>query len=200
MSSDKSTVAETLILLDGNDRYINHVEIDRQWKAHPRSGERAWFYGIFPFGRQSVAVVRTFLQGGDRAGVGASWKEVDMQKMIPDSGVVDGYVVIAPHKARHRSAFLSDKVYAEKHIASRLGGYGEVLSVHAFDAEKVRINKPGSEFSVQSRLCRFTLKTDKDRAAQLLTRGIGGCKAFGLGCVVLSGSTLFSMIDDVSGF
>lgn len=202
MNSNKSGIdgnlAETLMLLDGNDRYINHVEIDRQWKAHSRSDGRTWFYGIFPFGCQSVAVVRTSLPSSARPVGSTGWKEIDMQKMVPDNGIVEGYVMVAPSKPRWVNSFSSDKTYAENYIAERLGDYGDVVGIHAFDAERSFINKPGNEFSVPARWCRFTLKTDVDRAARLMTKGIGGCNAFGLGCVVLSGSTLFSMIDDLA--
>jgi hypothetical protein len=183
-------IHETVCTIATEDRYIAHVEMDRQWKALDRK-DRPWSYAIYDFNGAMLCLMRS-----TQPDVGLNWRPL----ALPAHGeMVSGLVIAGPKKPESFDAFRFKDDFAENFFLHRLKPLGIVNKLSVADARTVRVDKPSHRFSMPTRCAMFEIELQHPEVyASMLMRGIGGARAFGVGQIIPVQSRLYDVISSLA--
>lgn len=193
-----NTIMECLVRFAGCNRYMAHSKIDDALRQFPRNGQRHWYHSLVQSGPDAFSgVIRTSSKEVTAAITQAKWKELD----LPAPGqACHGVIEIAPKKIGQYSAFRR-KDFALEFATKRLAESGAFtdLQVQHLSNSAFVVQKPGNSYSGPTAWfeVRGTVK-DVQALAHLVTQGVGGSHAFGIGLLNLSTSALYQIAHAVA--
>lgn len=186
-------IKECLVRFAGCSRYMAHSKIDDALRQFPRDGQRAWYHSLVQSGPDAFSgVIRTTHKEVEAAIAQAKWKDL----VLPAIGeACNGIIEVAPKKIRQYTAF-RQKDFALRFTTTRLaesGAFDDLQVTHLIHSH-FEVQKKGNGYSGPTAW--FEVQgTVKDTAAltRLVTQGIGGSHAFGLGLLHVSTSALYPL-------
>jgi hypothetical protein len=191
-------IMECLVRFAGCNRYMAHSKIDDALRQFPRDGQRNWHHSLVQSGPDTFSgVIRTTSPEVANALAQAKWKEIAM----PSPGQACTAVIeVAPKKIAQYSAFRRPE-FALEFARKRLieSGAFDDLQVEHLSHSFFAVEKPGNSYSGPTAWFEVRGKAkDQQAMSRLMTQGIGGSHAFGIGLLNLSTSALYPIAQAVA--
>lgn len=193
-----NTIKECLVRFAGCNRYMAHSKIDDALRQFPRDGQRNWYHSLIQSGPDTFSgVIRTRSPEVAAAIAQAKWKDL----VLPAPGEKCSAIIeVAPKKIAQYTAFRKTD-FALGFTTKRLieSGAFEALDVQHLSYSDFVVQKPGNSYSGPTAWFEVhdTVK-DQQALAMLITQGIGGSHAFGIGLLTLTTSALYPLAQSVA--
>jgi hypothetical protein len=179
---------ECLAIFHAQSRYAVHGKIDSLFKKLAQGASRAWHIAV-------VAIAASIRTDDQRVidMLPQPWNDVPA---LAVGQMACGYLEFVPHKPKHFTAFRTDDDYAVACAASRLqasGAYEDDVRCELQSRSLMSIDKSKNAYSAPSAWMNVS-GTVKDPLAldNLMMRGIGGSRTFGVGKLIMPSSPLWA--------
>lgn len=190
---------EALVGFKDCDRYVAHSKIDDALRQFPRDGARTWHSTLIESGEKLFnGVIRTRDEKVQMALTAAKWRVMAIPKIGEQT---DDYIEVVPKKTDHFKKFRSSD-FATEYVTRRIkdsGAFDDSLHIEHLSQSMVHVRKHNNKYSAPSAWFNITGRVASLEAYEhLLTQGIGGSLAFGVGRLSPKSSAIFEIAKAVA--
>lgn len=186
-------IKECLVRFAGCNRYMAHSKIDDALRRFPRDGQRSWHHSLVQSGPDAfTGVIRTTDPAVAAELTQAKWRDLALPAIGERCSAI---IEVAPKKIKHFTAFRQVDV-ALGFVTKRLvasGAFDNLDVAHLANSD-FEVHKKGNGYSGPTAWfdVQGTVR-DRQALASLVTQGIGGSLAFGLGQLTVKASVLYPL-------